>query len=291
MPEQQTSSAHRPESDGKTSGKTSGKANKASALIMAARRPGEPDPLCANVDVTHKCMLHIHGQIMLERVIAALLDSGCVDMAYVCIDEATVLQDGARLRDWLQAGTVVAVPAAGNLADSVLVAAELIEDANWPLLITTGDNALHTAELIKDFVTQSSALDCDVALGLTKEEHVTATIPDSGLHWHWLQDGGFSSCNLYFLHNRKTLRGVNIFRSGGQFGKKHWRILKAFGVMPFLLYKFKLTTTEKLIRRIGRNLGLRMEAVFLPYAFGPIDVDNPDSFALSERILAKREQI
>lgn len=261
-----------------------------SALVMAARRPGVTDPLCAMGDVSHKCMLHIHGQIMLERVIAALLDSGCIARVYVSIDDAAVLRDGERLRDWLAAGTVQAVAAEGNLADSVLAAAREIPDVEWPLLITTGDNALHTAELIRDFVQQGCAAAGDAALGLTRECDVTPEIPDSNLNWHWLRDGGFSSCNLYLLHSRKALSGVSIFRSGGQFGKKHWRILKAFGLLPFVLYKFKLTSTDRLIRRIGRNLGLRMHAVFLPYAYGPIDVDNPKSFALSERILAARER-
>jgi len=261
-----------------------------SALVMAARRPGVTDPLCAMGDVSHKCMLHIHGQIMLERVIAALLDSGCVARVYVSIDDAAVLRDGERLRDWLAEGTVQAVAAEGNLADSVLAAAGQIPDAGWPLLITTGDNALHTAELVRDFVQQGCAVAGDAALGLTRECDVTPEIPDSNLNWHWLRDGGFSSCNLYLLHSRKALSGVSIFRSGGQFGKKHWRILKAFGLLPFVLYKFKLTSTDRLIRRIGRNLGLRMHAVFLPYAYGPIDVDNPKSFALSERILAARER-
>jgi len=261
-----------------------------SALIMAARRPGVTDPLCAMGDVSHKCMLHIHGQIMLERVIAALLDSGCVSKVYVSIDDAAVLQDGERLRSWQAQDKVQAVAAEGNLADSVLAAAREIPDDDWPLLITTGDNALHTAELIADFVQQGCADDADAALGLTRETDVTPDIPDANLNWHWLRDGGFSSCNLYLLHNRKALSGVSIFRSGGQFGKKHWRILTSFGVLPFVQYKLKLTTTDKLIRRIGRNLGLDMRAVFLPYAFGPIDVDNPVSFALSERILAAREQ-
>ncbi len=261
-----------------------------SALVMAARRQGVIDPLCTMGDVSHKCMLHIHGQIMLERVIAALLDSGCVSTVYVSIDDAAVLHDGARLRGWLADQTVRAVAAEGNLADSVVAAARHIPAPEWPLLITTGDNALHTAELIRDFVVQGCASHCDVALGLTREADVTPQIPDSNLNWHWLRDGGFSSCNLYLLQHPKALRGVSIFRSGGQFGKKHWRILKAFGILPFLLYKFKLTTTEQLVQRIGRRLGLAMRAVFLPYAFAPIDVDNPKSFALSERLLAEREQ-
>jgi len=260
-----------------------------SALVLAARRPGVTDPLDGVGAVTHKCMLPIQGQIMLERVIAALLDSDCCRHVYVSIDDQSVLHEGKRLRSWMEAGLLSAVAAEGNLADSILTAAQHIPDEHWPLLVTTGDNALHTPALIREFVTGSSAATCDAALGLTREDVVTAEIPDAGLHWHRLRDGGFSSCNLYLLHNRKSLKGVEIFRSGGQFGKKPWRILKACGVLPFVFYKFKLATAGGLLHRVGRNLGLRMQPVFLPYAFGPIDVDNPKSFALSERLLAERE--
>lgn len=261
----------------------------ASALVLAAQRPGVVDPLTAGGPIRHKCMLVIHGQIMLERVIAALLESGCCRHIYVCIDDATVLRDGERLCEWMDNGQVSAIAAEGNLADSVYTAARRIPDEHWPLLITTGDNALHTPRLLREFVAAAFAEPCDAALGLTREAVVTAEIPDAGLHWHRLRGGGFSSCNLYLMHNRNSLRAVEVFRGGGQFGKKPWRILQACGILPFLLYKFRLATAEGLFRRVGHNLGVILEPVFLPFSFGPIDVDNPKSFALCERILAQRE--
>lgn len=260
-----------------------------SALVLAAQRPGVIDPLTAGGPVSHKCMLTIHGQIMLERVIDALLASGRCRHVHVSIDDAAVLRNGERLREWMDGGRVSAIAAEGNLADSVYTAAQQIPDEHWPLLITTGDNALHTPALLREFVAAAFAEPCDAALGLTREAVVTAEIPDAGLHWHRLRGGGFSSCNLYLLHKRKSLGAVEIFRSGGQFGKKPWRILQACGVLPFLLYRARLATAEGLFRRVGHNLGVRLAPIFLPFPFGPIDVDNPRSFALCERILAQRE--
>jgi len=124
-------------------------------------------------------MLTIHGQIMIERVIAALLDSGCCAHVYVSIDDESVLRKGERLRDWMNAGQVSAIAAEGNLADSMYTAAQQIPDEHWPLLITTGDNALHTPPLIRAFVAGAFAEPCDAALGLTREEVVTAEIPDA----------------------------------------------------------------------------------------------------------------
>jgi GTP:adenosylcobinamide-phosphate guanylyltransferase len=258
-------------------------------LVLAARRPGILDPLARAAGVSHKCMVPVHGKPMLERVVASLLESGCCKHVYICIDQPEVMMTSARLSGWLSQGLLTTVPATGNLADSVLAAAERIPDRDWPILISTGDNATHTPEIVRDFATGSLNSGAEVTLGITREETVIATLPEAAKAFHRVKDGGFSSCNLYGLASRRTLKTVEVFRGGGQFGKRHRRILKAFGLMPFILYKFKLVTIEGIARRIGNSFGVSMAPVFLPYDYGPIDVDDQTSFDLTEKILRKRE--
>ena len=255
---------------------------------MAARRPGTLDPLVEMTGVSHKCMIPINGKPLLERVVESLLGSGRIAKIYISIDEGSVIRSSQILSDLLDKGVLVISPAEANLADSVLAAAGTIPSTEWPVIITTGDNALHTPEIIVDFVRGMEQEEADVALGITREEDVAPSIPDSGLAYHRLKDGGFSSCNLYSIRYN-ALDTVNVFRSGGQFGKKHWRILKSFGLISFLLYKTKLITIDGLIRRIGKGFGIKVIPVYLPYDYGPIDVDNPSSFKLSERLLIQRE--
>jgi CTP:molybdopterin cytidylyltransferase MocA len=257
-------------------------------LVMAASRAGARDPLAASQGVTHKCLIRIDGRIMIERVVDALLASGRCGTVYVSIDAPDVLRQVPEFLPELERGRIVPVPAAGNLASSVLAALPRLRLDGWPLVITTGDNAVHTPELVRDFVDGTLASRADAVAGITHETDVTPSIPDSGLAWHRLRDGGFSSCNLYGLNNDKAIEAVRIFEGGGQFGKKHWRILKAFGVLPFVLYKTRFATTEQLFARISRNLELKVAPVWLPYPYGPIDVDNLQSFALSERLLRER---
>lgn len=260
-----------------------------SGLVLAARRPGILDPLAKAAGVSHKCMITLNGKIMLERVVGALLDSNSCKHVYISIDQPEVLQASTLLTEWLTSGKASTVAARDNLTDSVLAAAEDIPDTAWPLLITTGDNALHTPEIIRDFVAGAETRQTDVALGITREEVVTASLPDAVKAFHRVKDGGFSSCNLYALRNRHALKTVKVFRGGGQFGKRHWRILKAFGPISFILYKFKLITIEGIVRRIGKGFGVSVAPVFLPYAYGPIDVDDQNSFDLSEKLLKQRE--
>lgn len=260
-----------------------------SGLVLAARRPGILDPLAKAAGVTHKCMVPIHGRPMLERVIEAVLQSGRCKHVYVSIDEPQVLRSNPQIAGWLASGSVSTVAARSTLTDSVLAAATQIPDTDWPIMITTGDNALHTPDIVRDFIEGAQSNDADVCCGITREEVVVATLPEAAKAFHRLKDGGFSSCNLYSLKDRNALKTVEVFRGGGQFGKRHRRILKAFGLISFVLYKLKLITIDGMVRRLGKGFGLKVAAVFLPYDFGPIDVDDQNSFDISEKILRKRE--
>ena len=258
------------------------------ALVMAASRRGPTDSVAQLQNKSHKCLVEIAGQVMLERVVQVLLDSGCFSRIAVSIEDENVIRSVPQLNVWLEDGTIVVTPSRGNLAGSVLAAVEHLDDP-LPLVITTGDNALHTPELIRDFVDGFLAHSEDAIAGFTSEDVVRQQFPDSGLAYHRIKDGGWSSCNLFGLRNEASLITAHIFEGGGQFGKKHFRILKAFGVMPFILYKLKWATLEDIIARIGKNLGITASVVDLPYPFGPIDVDNPKSFALTEAELLRRQ--
>lgn len=260
-----------------------------SGLVLAARRPGAIDPLAKKAGVTHKCLAPINGRPMLERVIESVLLSGRCGHVYVAIDAPEVLQTSAKISGWIAEGRVSTVTAKSTLTDSVFAAADEIPDSNWPIMISTGDNALHTPDIIRDFIDGAEKNGADVSCGITREEVVVATLPEAVKAFHRLKDGGFSSCNLYSLKDRKALKSVEVFRGGGQFGKRHIRILKAFGLISFLLYKFKLVTIDGMFRRAGKGFGLKIAAVFLPYDFGPIDVDDQNSFDISEKLLKKRE--
>lgn len=257
------------------------------ALVLAAGRRGAEDSVAKLQNISHKCFVVIDGEVMLERVIAALFESGAIETALVSIEDAALLGSTPRLGAWCDAGKLRHVKSRTTLADSIFAAVEAVPDC-LPLVITTGDNALHTPELVRDFCNQFLASDRDLAVGFTDQQTVDRAISGSGLAYHQLKDGGWSACNLYGLKTRKALASVETFRGGGQFGKKHWRILKAFGILPFLLYKLKAVTLDDLLSRIARGFGLSAVAVVLPYAYGPIDVDNPASFHLSERLLKDR---
>lgn len=265
-------------------------AGRPAALILAAARRGVEDSVAKLQDKSHKCLVEIDGVAMLERVVAALDESGTIGRILISIERKDLLRATPRLAHWLDQGRIEFFESCTTLADSVLAVAGRAPDA-LPLVVTTGDNVLHTPELVREFVTRFLAGKGDAAVAFTREETVDVDCPEVKLNYHRLKDGGWSACNLYGLRNARALGAAEIFRGGGQFGKRHWRILKAFGIMPFLLYKLKAATLADLVARTGRNLGVAGDLIELPWFYGPIDVDNPQFFRIAEDILRKRRGI
>ena len=259
------------------------------ALVMAASRQGVEDSVARLQNKSHKCLVEIDGIAMIERVIQTLIDSACFGRILISIEDEKVLQGLTSAGRWLTEGVIEVVPSSGNLADSVISVSKIV-DQPLPLVITTADNALHTPELIRDFVTAFTQGAADVAVGVTDESTVRAEYPNEEIGFFRFRDGGYSFCNLFGISSSSGLEGAKIFRTGGQFRKHPWRILKVFGVLPLILYKFRLVNLDNVVHRIGRKLGISFAAVLIPYAFGPIDVDNPKTFEFSERTLRKRRQ-
>ncbi|MDT8409957.1 MAG: NTP transferase domain-containing protein [Wenzhouxiangellaceae bacterium] len=259
------------------------------ALVLAASRKGIEDPVASHAGKTHKCLVEVDGIAMIQRVIQVLIDSGLCRNILVSIESEDILRQVPRVAEWLDQGRVGIASSSSNLADSVLRLRER-KESPVPLLITTADNALHTGALVTHFIDRSLAGDADISVGVTREATVREQFPDDPIGFFRFRDGGYSFCNLFMIRSVAALATAEVFRSGGQFRKRPWRILGAFGVINLVLYRLRLTTLEACLGRIGRNFGIKVAPVEIPWAYAPIDADNPTTLHFSERILRQRRE-
>ena len=260
---------------------------KATALILAASRRGAEDTVAKIQGVSHKCLVVLDGLVMLERVVQEVKGTDAIGDIYVSIESREILESVPVLKQMLEDGTIQFVKSAENLHLSVVEAVKQIENP-WPLIITTGDNALHTSEMVDHFAGEVSTSGVDIAVAMTPADVILEAYPTGKRAFHNLKDGGWSSCNLYAIKGEHALAPAKVFEGGGQFGKNPQRILKAFGLMFMIMYKFKLATAAGLSRLMSRRWGLNVQIIRMPFADAPIDVDNPGDFALTEEILKKR---
>ena len=255
------------------------------ALVLAASR-GNLDPLARAGGVSHKCFILIAGQPMLRRVVQGVIESKRVGRIIVAIEAGSMAEAREILAPLPGAEAIDYVASRGTIGASV---AAVADEAMLPLIITTGDNALHTGEMVRFFCDALDGVGEDGALGLTPASYVLDKYPEGNRAFHRFRDGAFSSCNLYALLTPKGLEGPRVFNSGGQFGKKPRRLIGAFGIFAFLLYKSRLFTLRTVLRALSRTIGLRTAPILMPFAEGPIDVDRQVDWDLANRIVAARE--
>lgn len=262
-----------------------------SVLVLAASR-GNLDPLAQAGGVSHKCFILIGGEPMLRRVVRAVAESGSASRILIAIEAEAVAEAKEILASIPGADQFLYVPSADNIATSVAAVAEAHPEA-LPLVITTGDNALHTAEMVRHFCDALEPLQrggYDGVIGLTPARYILEKYPEGNRAFHRFSDGQFSSCNIYALLTRRALeKGPNVFRTGGQFGKKPKRLIGAFGLVAFLVYKSRWFSLPVFLRFVSRAIGLKTAPVLMPFAEGPIDVDRMKDWELANRIVAARD--
>lgn len=253
-----------------------------SILILAGRRPGAVDALAQAHGVADKCLVPVAGRAMIAHVLesAGQTDAGTIFVSSHHDRLADDLGDGVvdRLGDRL-----VFVAAADNLTDSVLAVADR---ATFPLLITTADNCLLTPATIAEIGAEAARLGADAGVALARREDVLAAHPEGQRRFYEFSDVAVSNCNSYWIGHRGALKAAEAFRGGGQFVKKPVRVMRAFGVVNLLRFRFGLGPIHHIFGRISRHLKVEVAALLISDGATAVDVDNERSLRTTEAIMA-----
>jgi GTP:adenosylcobinamide-phosphate guanylyltransferase len=263
------------------------------AIILAAQRAGQLDPLAAEAGVTHKCLVPIVGRPLIEWVLDALVGVPGLRAIRICVEpeatgEVRQVPGGAGERGV----PVDYVAAAPTITESVYRAAEGIEG---PILVTTADNVnLTPAAVLDTMAPLTRGAQCTVALA-SREAVIAARRPGEASNVTYdnvgpykFKDGRYSNCNLYGFAGVHVLKFAEAFREGGQFSKNRKRLARFVGPVNILLYVLKLMTLRTAMKRLSRRFGARLEAVLLPDGSQAIDVDNPRTYKIAETLLRAR---
>ncbi len=259
---------------------------KVTALVMAGKRSGALDPLAEKAGVSQKAVVPVNGVPMIERVVQQVAACQSVGpIRVVAHDEGEI----ARLpivADLIAQGRLTIVEGAFNIVDSVFAGAE---GAEFPLLITTADNCLVTPEGYDEFISKCLAAKAGGAAGLARKEDVQAADPIGQKRFYEFSDGGFSNCNMYWIGSTDALGAAEIMRGGGQFVKFPSRIIKAFGLLNLIRFRFGTGSKEKLFEQVSRRFGFSLVPIELSDGHYAIDVDNDRTLHVTEKILRRRE--
>jgi GTP:adenosylcobinamide-phosphate guanylyltransferase len=259
---------------------------KVTALIMAGKRSGVLDPLAKRAGVAQKCVVPVRGKPMIQHVVEAVAACDRIGAIHVVAHEPDEIAEIPLVASLQREGRLHFKPGAFNLVDSVFAGAE---GADFPIMITTADNCLVTAEGYAEFIDKALAEEAGAAAALARKEDVIAADPIGQKKFYEFTDGGYSNCNTYWIGTSEALSAAEIMRNGGQFVKYPSRIAKAFGLMNLIRFYFGWGDKEKLFEGISRRFGYKLVPIVMSKGEFAVDVDNQRTFEVTEKLLAKRE--
>jgi GTP:adenosylcobinamide-phosphate guanylyltransferase len=256
------------------------------ALVLAGRRA--PDETGIGTQ-RHKALEPVDGVPMLERVVASLRASGCVESIHVCSDDPALLDATPLLAELASAGVLrfagsgasPAASVAGFLASGVVTG---------PVLATAADHALLTPEMVRHFVVTARAGEADFVVGLVEASLFRRRFPDARRTFIPLRGDAVSGANLFLFATPRAAEVARFWVRAESFRKRPWRMVSVFG--PGLLLRFLAgrLDLDAALAHAGRVIGARLAAVRMPFAEAAIDVDTPADLVLANRLLAERRQ-
>ncbi len=245
------------------------------AVILAASR-GAEDPMAKAYGALHKCMIDIGGKPMLVRVVEALRESGVVQSIAISTESSDIYRDAV---------DGVAHSQSQSSAPSSALAA-IQQNGSYPVLITTGDHALLTPEMV-NFVCQPRS-DADIGIGLARAETIQSAYPETNRTYFRLGPDSVSGCNLFAVYNKNGLKLLERWQELERFRKKPWKLVFAFGLGPLIRFLTGQLTLDSAFAEVSGQIGARAVPLIIPFAEAAIDVDKPSDKELAEVILARR---
>ncbi len=255
---------------------------KFAAIILAAdRAPG--DAVAAAAGVPGKCLAPVAGTPMVIRVLTALAASVEIDECVLCGPPRSIIDAQPELQAWLEKPGVRWMANQSTPSTSALAVLKSLPPG-VPVLVTTADHALLSAEMVDFFCRSARACGSDLAAALATHETIMAAYPGIRRTVTRLKDGAYCSCNLFAFMTPRAREAANFWRRVESQRKKPLRVVSVLGLMVVLRYLFGVLTLDEALARLSRRLKIDVAAVKMPFADAAVDVDTPDDWKFVEDI-------
>jgi len=255
------------------------------AIVLAADR-GRDDPVAVAAGVAAKCLTPIAGSPMVVRVVHALEQSRRMNTILLCGPPSETLQESPELRRMVAGNGIRWMAPEATPATSAAVAlAALPEDL--PVLLTTGDHALLSPDMVRHFLDQASALGGDVAVALAPHELVQGTYPRTRRTVLKFSDGHYCGCNLFAFLSPRGRKMAHVWKHVEGERKNPIRVIGLVGWGAMALYALGMLSLAGAVQRISRQTGVAAGVVTMPFAEAAIDVDTVADLDLVRAIVAR----
>ena len=253
-----------------------------SAVVLAGERPGG-SALSRELGLKAGVLVNVAGKPSLQRVIEALQAAEWVDGGVVCGPTAEIYRELEDFRNILEHSDFHwLAPAAGPSASAIKAVQSL---GRYPVLLTTGDHALLTAELVDGFCRQAATADGDIVAGLAPWPIVHAAFPESRRTVQRYRGEAYCGTNLFAVLNPAGLGALQVWQEVETLRKQPWKIALKVGVWFMLRYLFRRVSLREAFSRLSEISACRAACVMVNDPRSAVDVDSVADRDLAERIL------
>ena len=252
------------------------------AAVLAGERPGGSD-FSRELQLPASVLVDVAGKTAVARVIETLELSKSVSGGLLCGPAEDVYRANPEFRqilentafDWL-------APATGPSASAVAAIKQL---DHFPTLLTAGDHALLSAEMVDDFCTEAGQLDVDVVVGLVPYALVKTAFPQSKRTVSRFSNGQYCGSNLFAILNPKGAAGPVFWRQLEAERKRPWRMASKIGAGTLMRYLLGRLSLENAMNSLSGMMGCKVGYVVIENPRAAVDVDSVEDLKLAQQLL------
>lgn len=255
---------------------------KFSAVVLAGERPGG-SAFSRELGLAASVLVDVAGTSAVARVIDALETSEAVSGGVLCGPAEEIYRNNAEFGDLLEGSSFAWTAPASGPSASALAAIEQLD--SLPTLLTAGDHALLTPELVDFFCHWALELDVDVVVGLVPYSIVKAAFPESKRTVLKLRNGAYCGSNLFAVLNPSGKAAPAFWQSLEADRKRPWRMAGRIGYGLLFRYLLRQVTLESGLKSLSRAMGCKVGYVLIDNPRAAVDVDSVADRDLAEKLL------
>lgn len=261
-------------------------------MIVMAGSGGEEDKdaLLEYANVEYKALIELGGKTILERVLAAINESGVVTKTYVIglpenkitipegMDPSTVkcLEiEGADVPTRLDEATKFVMEEAKSDPS-------LFPHGSYHGLFCSGDIPFLKGEMIRDFVEQCGDLENDLYPSIVREEVMVKRFPESKRTYGKITEGRYCVGDVHIFDYSMVearLDRVRVLRKN----RKNFA-MTVFRLKPSIVFRFLIGRLgmKHLVKATNKVFKVHAEFISTKYAELAMDVDKPHQLELAK---------
>ncbi len=254
------------------------------AIVLAGQRPSSRGRRGADAPTP---LTPVAGVPALVRVVEALRSCASIDGGLLVGPALASGGHAKPVREALAAGDFTWMAPA---AEPTISALRAIKQLNaWPIILTTADHALLTADILDRFCA-AAAKGSDLVVGMTPHHLVQARFPQTKRTRLRFADGACCSTNLFYLANAEAAKAIAFWGQMQDLRKSPWRIAQRLGWHTLAAYLSGALSVKQALAAISKVAGCAIDWVGVDDPRAAIDVDTWDDHALAERLLQCQQQ-